>query len=459
MKIIFISLPSPFAEEPAMNPPLGICFISSYLKKKGFSDISLIDYSLYKEYDYHNEKTYLEKLPLDGDVYGIYCITPQYKWLYDISHYIKNNNDHARVISGGPHSTNCPEDCLIDCEVDVAVCGEGEEAMEKILNNVPLEKISGAAYLKNGLVTNNTKAFIKNLDDFPLPDRDIIDLNLYKREIQGEKAAHIVTLRGCPFNCSFCDRYSVGKNTRFRSISKVIEEVDLLRTKYGINSFVIYDDIFTLNKKRVFELCDLFKERETKWRCWSRTTTITEDMLTYMKESGLTSITFGVESGDDTVLKKSNKGSTHEQNRTALLLSKKVGVPVRCSLMYGLPGENMDSIKNTISLVEETQPEEWNLAILAPIPGSDIWNNPKKYGVSFDKIWLKEQYYLPCNRFADSGVGNIWIEIDSMNKTELYENLKYFITELNRICPRKKIQDTIQAININELNPDYMIGS
>ena len=186
MKIIFISLPSPFAEEPAMNPPLGICFISSYLKKKGFSDISLIDYSLYKEYDYHNEKTYLEKLPLDGDVYGIYCITPQYKWLYDISHYIKNNNDHARVISGGPHSTNCPEDCLIDCEVDVAVCGEGEEAMEKILNNVPLEKISGAAYLKNGLVTNNTKAFIKNLDDFPLPDRDIIDLNLYKREIQGE---------------------------------------------------------------------------------------------------------------------------------------------------------------------------------------------------------------------------------------------------------------------------------
>jgi len=167
-----------------------------------------------------------------------------------------------------------------------------------------------------------------------------------------------------------------------------------------------------------------------------------------MKDSGLTSITLGVESGDDTILKNINKRATVKQNKEAILNAKKNGVPVRCSLMYGNPGENKETLINTIKFIEETQPDEWNLAILTPIPGSAFWNEPEKHGISFNKLWLKKQQYLVCNRFADTGIGRSYISISTMTDKEFQLNLAWFISELERVCPRKKIQDTIQDIKI-----------
>ncbi len=448
MKIIFISLPSPFANESAMNPPLGICYLSAYLKRQGYSDIELVDFALYSEYDYLNEQIYLEKIPLDGDVYGIYCVTPQYKWLYEISKYIKSNTS-AQLIAGGPHPTNCVEDCLIDCGVDIVVKGEGEIPLTEILLGKPLK---GIAYLENGkIIDNKTRSYIKDLDTLPLPDYTLIDLSLYKRTINGKKAAHIVTLRGCPYNCAFCDKQSVGRSVRYRSVLSVIREMDLLRDQYGINSFVIYDDIFTLNKQRVIDFCKYFKKAGSQWRCWSRTDTVSYDILSEMQQSGLASITFGVESGSDRVLRRMNKGTTRKQNRDALLLCKQLKIPVRCSLMYGNPGEDIYSLEDTIRFVEETQPDEWNLAVFKPIPGSSVWDCPERYGVSFDKEWLKREFYLPCNRFDDSGVGNIWIDLVEMSRQALLDNLRYFINELERVSPRSNIQDTIQQIKTEEI--------
>ena len=431
-KIIFVSLPSPFAHEPAMNPPLGILHISSYLKSQGYNNIELIDFALYKKYDYINETKYLEKIPLDGNIYGIYCLTPQYKWLKEISKYLKSNGKFVAV--GGPHCIS--ENCTNDGNIDFVSMGDGELDMYDFIRNGIIEK-----------PTYSNKR-IKNLDDMPMTDWDLIDLNLYKRTIGGERAAHIITLRGCPYNCHYCDRISVTRKVRYRSVDKVMNEVDYLRMKYNINSFVIYDDIFTLKKDRVSEFSNEFYKRNSKWRVWSRTDTITFELLTMMKLSGLQSITFGVESGSDVILKNINKKATRRDNKNALLSAKKAGVPVRCSLMYGNPGENKDTLWDTISLIEETQPDEWNLAILTPVPGSAFWSKSEDFGILFDKEWLKYYDYMPCNRFGDTGVGNSWVQINSMSKDEFINNLKWFIDELERVCPRKNIQDTIQEIKI-----------
>lgn len=452
-KIVLISLPAPFASEPAMNPPLGLAYIAAFLKEKGFSNIAALDFNLYKNYDYVNSQDYLKEVPLDADFYGVYCMTVQFYWLVKVSEYIKSRNDRAVIIAGGPHASTCPEECLRRAGVDIAVKGEGELAFAQVLSGEDLPKIEGVCFLTpEGKFSEGAHTFIKNLDALPFPDRDLFKIQEYKRTIYGEKAVHIVTLRGCPYSCAFCDKESVGTNVRYRSVENVLGEVDSVISKYGYKGFVIYDDIFTLNRKRVYEFCREFKKRQVHWRCWSRTNTIDKELISIMKDAGLASITFGVESGDSAVLRNINKQATFEQNRKALLACRESGVPVRCSIMYGNPGENRESVKNTVKLIEETQPDEWNLAILAPIPGSDIWNAPEKYGVIFDKEWVRHNYYSMTNRFDTSGIGSMWVSLRGISGKEFIDNLKFLIRELERVCPRKKIQDTIQSIDLNKLN-------
>jgi radical SAM superfamily enzyme YgiQ (UPF0313 family) len=344
-----------------------------------------------------------------------------------ISKFIKEKfSFYPPIILGGPHASACPNETSFNCDGKI-VKGFGEEALY---------------YLLTG-----TREKVESLDDLPSPDRELFGLENYHRTLGGNSAVHLMTLRGCPYACKFCHKSSVGTAIFFRSVENVMKEIDVIIAKYVIMSFVIYDDIFTLNRDRVYYFCDEFKKRNIAWRCWSRTNLITEELLRVMKSAGLTSITFGVESGDDRILKVINKGATVEQNRKALLACKAAGVPVRCSLMYGNPTENLDSIKNTINLMKECQPDEWNLAVLAPVPGSEFWEYPEKYGLRFDKEWVREQDYLVTNRFGKTGVGDIWIELNSMSKEEMRLNLQYMLDELEKVCPRRMIQDTIQTID------------
>jgi radical SAM superfamily enzyme YgiQ (UPF0313 family) len=167
-----------------------------------------------------------------------------------------------------------------------------------------------------------------------------------------------------------------------------------------------------------------------------------------MKYSGLTSITIGIESGDELVLRKIGKKTTVKTNWAALMACKVEGIPVRCSLMFGNPGERKQSLLNTIEMVRFCQPDEWNLAVLKPIPGSEFWETPEKYGLRFDKQAIIDSDYQNLNRFEDNGVGNIIASVDSCDDKELRELLPWFVAQLEKVCPRKQIQDTIQDIKI-----------
>ncbi len=411
MKIVLINPKSPWADEPAMNPPLGLGYLASYLKAGGFPDVNIVDLDLF-----------FVTIPLDADVYGIGCMTPQYKGAVEICDYIRKHNPSAKIIVGGPHFTSMPQDK--PDSANVAIRGEAETAL--------------LMYLKGGQVNMGEIHRIDDLDNKPHPVR--LGMKYYHRTLEGKPAAHVVTLRGCPFNCSFCDRTSVSRVLRTRSVANVMEELHSLNAEYGIRHFVFYDDIFTLLPDRVFEFCMELSNAAYGWRCWSRADTLNENMLREMSRSGLVSITLGIESGDDDVLKKIDKKITAEINKQALNWCKELGIPVRCSLMYGNPGESKESIDNTIRLIEETQPDEWNLARLVPMPGSPIWENPDEYGIEIDYAGLKADQYQGMDRFGATGVGRV--DGDG--------GLVYFAHELERVCPRKNIQDTIQNINFEK---------
>jgi len=458
MKITLINCPSPALDEPAMNPPLGLCYIAAYLKADGYDNVGLVDYNLH-EYDYYGSSEYLEEIPLNSNFYGISCMTPQYRWLREITAHIKKGNPSALVISGGPHSTSCPEDCLIDCGVDLAIRGEGEIPFSMLVRGHVPATIPGVAYLHRGEVVSLPWVINTNLDGLPFPDRSMTDLTAYKRVLlhQSERggpasprAVHLITLRGCPYNCAFCDK-SGGRLVRYRSKENILEEVDFIREEYGVNAFVIYDDTFTLDRKRVYQICDAFKDRGSTWRTWARVNTVDREMLQRMKDSGCVKLLFGYESGDDQILKRISKQITREQIIESAKACKEVGIGCYASLIYGLPGETRESIDNTVSLIAETQPDELHFHALAPIPGSAIWDRPEVYGLRIDKKRLKEmQYDSVCLTNSASGLGNIYYEHDKMSREEFVENFRYYTEELQRVAAPGSIYQRVELDRIKE---------
>lgn len=432
LKITFVNLPSPGESQPALDINLAIGYLSAYLKKFGFNDISLVDYTLlhYPYLDFE-DKTYLSRIP-KSDVYCLTGNTVQFHWMKEIGMCIKEKYPSCINIVGGHHASCRPQEVLDATSANYVVEGEGEIALVNILSNLEQE----------GIVTGEK---IKNLDNLPFPDRTLTDFGKYKRTLLGTKACHMVTLRGCPFNCYFCDKKSVGRDVRFRSAENVILEVDSLISKYNIKAFVIYDDIFTLKKERAIKIAEELGKRNVKWRAWTRVDTIDPEMLVIMKANGLTSITVGVESGSDEMLKIYNKGTTREQNIEFLSLCREVGVPVRCSLIYGGPYETVETLKETISLVQKTQPDEWNVSTFIPMPGSRIGDNPE----DFDIEVLPDPEYLSYYRIGmKSGLGGITVKISTMTEEEYVKNRAWFIKQLENVSKRKVIQDTIQDINL-----------
>lgn len=421
-----------------MDIPLGLAYISSYLKSKGLNDITLVDYNLLN-YDYYNSSSYLKEIPLNGDVYGITITTPQFYWCHNIARSIKEKNKNALVIAGGPHASARPQECLEEIAPDFVVIGEGEETFHEIVTN-PDRKITGTFSRSY----RGDRRIINDLDSLPFPDRTLTDPTLYKRTIHGKRAFHVITSRDCPFNCSFCSKKAIGRNTRFRSACNFIAEIDFYIKEYGITAFVIYDDTFTVNKKRANKIAKELGKRNVIWRCFSRTDTINYETLNTFKKNGISSITFGVETFSQKMLNVYKKGTTVEDNKKALLLCKELGIPVRCSLIYGGPYETKDTLLETIQGVKETQPDEWNIATFVPVPGSDIGDNPDKYEIRI----ASDPFYLKHHRVGESGMGEILIDTSTMTPEEYRENRKWFTNEIESICPRRVIQDTIQTLRV-----------
>jgi len=408
-KTCLISLPAPFEEVPNMDVPLGLGYISSFLKANG-KDVSLVDLS--------NEKDYLNKIP-KADIYGVSITTPQFYWFKQIASQLD-----GVVVAGGPHASSRPNECL-EAKADIAVIGEGEQIMLDIVN--------GKKY-------NGHRGIIKNLDSLPFPDRPN---KVYKRTINGEKAVHIISARDCPYSCSFCSKKSVGTNVRFRSIQNFLAEIDEHRAN-GINSFVIYDDTFTFKKDRAIKIAKELGKRDSTFRFFSRTDKLDYEMMNTFKKNGLSSATLGIETFSQDMLNIYNKKNSVENNKKVLNLCKELDIPVRCSLIYGGPYETKKTLTDTIKGVEETQPSEWNVATFVPIPGSDIGDNPDKY----DIVVHENKDYLKYNRVGESGFGEVLVDISTMSPDEYKSNRKWFVEELERVCPRKNIQDSIQTLKV-----------
>jgi len=366
---------SDFLINQAVFPPLGLMYVASYFKNKGMS-VQCLDLGIGHTIDM-----------IEADIVGISITTPQRNNAFNIISKI----DNKTIIAGGPHATHKRKEC-IENGCHIVVCGEIEQ--------------------------------YNNIDIVPFPDRNVLPIKEYKYFIDSIPATTIMTSRGCPFNCSFCARIS--KKCNIQSPERTVNEIINIYENYGFKAFMIFDDVFTTSKKRVKKIVELLDNETFIFRCFSRANMLDDEMCELLRKLNVKEVGIGIESGSQKVLNMNMKGTTVKHNTEAIKNLHKVGIKAKAFLIVGLPEEDEESIKETESWIVDANPDDVDISIFQPLPGSDIFNNPQKYKIQFNydsnAQWYKgtPKKYISNIRTGKLTEGDIVFHRDRLE--DLYKN-------------------------------------
>jgi anaerobic magnesium-protoporphyrin IX monomethyl ester cyclase len=339
--------------------PLGLLYIARTLETRGHE---------VRVYDLNHtpESKLMKDITTEKPVMiGVSCLTsPMVNEAKRILGRIKTYNNRGRVIVGGYHPTIMPED--FEGLVDNVVTGEGEYAVECLRNDILDRPI-----VRNGLTT------LEGL----IPSRHLLNAKDYNLVQEGLRTGTIITSRGCPNACVFCG--NLNRKVRKHSVFDVSRDLDSL-VQGGYQAVYFLDDVFTLDKDRAITIGYLCKERDLKFRLTTRANYMDERLVRVLAHSGLDIASMGVESGNPEILSKVGKNQTKEQIVDAVKLCKDYGVKTKGFFIIGLPGETEQTATQTLEFARQLRQEGMiyqDVYPLVPFPGTDIWNNPQKYGI------------------------------------------------------------------------------
>ena len=370
MKINLINPPQEELYDPSAYPHLGLLYLGAVLKRAGHKP-HYIDLSATGEH----------KVP-KADYHLITVTTPMYTSAMKV---IGGIDDGGKIVVGGIHPTICPDDFT---SVDYVVRGEAEKSIVDIVEGRVAERIVNCE-------------IVRDLDTLPFPAREIMPIEhlrhlggVHGDAYRGDGASTtIISSRGCPFHCTFCCKIQQTEFVRYRSALNVKEEVVECQEKYDIHHFRFVDDIFTLNKKRVYELCDALKPLDVYWLTITRADVVDQRMLDKMYGAGCREVALGIESGSQRMLNLMGKRETTQQYLKSIEMIKKAGLKVKCFFMYNFPGETEKDLELTKKFILKAKPDKWTLSRFSPLPGSYIWNHPKEFNLKINKNYDEYWFY------------------------------------------------------------------
>lgn len=385
MRILLINSPY-FAGYQKLTldlPPLGLAYIASMLRQSGH-DVRIADMTLG-----------LNELPSrfdDLDLIGISSDTPRHNLAIQLAERVKGY-DRA-VIMGGPHVSFLPEESLKTGFVDYVVKGEGENIIKDLVDHLAegadVKDVPGISYVIDGEIIHNTnQPGPIDVNDLPLPSRDLLKMDSYNALLGNTNGTSIIGSRGCPFDCSFCASSQLfGLKWRPREPEDIVNEIEEVKKKYGINGFFFMDDNHTLHPDRTIRICELImkKNLNISWWCFSRVNTIVEreDMIKAMADSGCMMVFIGVESPNQAVLDSYNKNITPDLSVQAIRMLHKYNIKAMASFIIGELNETEDMIYETINFSKKIHPEVAQFTILTPYPGTRLFNKVKDLIVTQD---------------------------------------------------------------------------
>lgn len=375
-------------------PTLGLAYIAAVLEKGGH-EVRIIDGMA--------EITSAEKIAgicESFDIVGITSITFLALLSCGVAKAVREHNKNIPVIMGGPHASVLPEEVLQDKNVDYVVIGEGEntflELVEALEAKGSIENIKGIGYRKDGkVILTQNRPIQENLDQMPLPARHLLPMSSYRSsEVRAKRhpALHMMSSRGCPYNCSFCSNKIMHRfKLRMHSPERVIEEMSVLVKDYGAKEIHFWDDCFVFDEERIYKICDLLHKSRLKipWDCEATMGRVNLKMLKEMRRAGCFSVSYGIEVGSDERLRKINKGwLNRDKIRQVLKLTHESGLRARGYFMFGFVGETLEEMEQTIQFAKELDLDFATFSLLVPLPGTDDYERAKKEG-RFDKYYWR----------------------------------------------------------------------
>ncbi|MFC1667378.1 B12-binding domain-containing radical SAM protein [Candidatus Omnitrophota bacterium] len=382
MNVLLLNMPVIFNKAENLEPPLGVAYIASVLKENAHN-VRIVDF----EVERFSEEILINVMNgFSPGVIGISCRTASYNSANKITGMIKRIRPNIYVVIGGHHVTAFPEESIKDTGCDAAIRGEGEYAMQELVSSLSSKKslcdIKGLSYRDGAEIKhNNRRQLVKDLNKLPFPARELLPNDKYV-------VNSVITSRGCPFSCIYCDKSISTQDVRYRTSDNVYDEVKFLNKKYKNKLIYFVDDFFFLDRSRVSNLFDLLKNNNHKitWRCQSRVSPLDLSLLPKAKECGCELIIFGIETGDAGELDFINKKSTLEEVEKTVKATKDAGISVRANFMLGFPVSTHDSIRNTIKFAAKLPIDICRFFLVAPFPNTRLWD----YVVKHDLIKAKD---------------------------------------------------------------------
>ncbi len=407
-------------------PPLGMLYIASCIRELG-AEVKILDIQVEMEGKIPSEENFRLLLKKEKpDFIGVGATIINWDAALRSISIAKELFPEVKIFAGGPQVTALGTDALEQQPlIDFVINGEGEEVISNLLresaHETPdYERVRGLIFKTGDFAYTVTgyNMFLRDLNKIPFPAWDLVKLDHYAlsplMQFQPGKSVNMISSRGCVFSCIFCDHGVRGSGWRARSPENVVAEFKYLHS-LGVRNVWLVDDLFTVSRPRVHEICDLLvKEKlDMTWSCQARVDCVDEVTLRKMKAAGCRQVSYGIESGSPRILEFIKKKLNMDTARKTLQLTRQIGIESRCFFMIGFPTETKEEMEQTIQFALELNPAFITLSLSTPLPNTEMWD------------MLKDQLQFDSwNQFNSFGSDKLVFVPNGMTQEELLEIYK-----------------------------------
>ncbi|MBI5177762.1 MAG: B12-binding domain-containing radical SAM protein [Nitrospinae bacterium] len=414
-KLLLISLRDPFLDNDRVMPPMGVMALNSFILGHGYAS------HIENDFDLENIRKYE-----DYTHFGISCMTPEKEQAYAVLRAIKERFPQKTVVIGGPHAQHYLDECIAR-PFDHIVRGDGEHALLEIIRGK-----AGQQRILNLPVTE------EEMNEMPLPYREPAFLNQYSFHFQGVRATTILTAKGCPMACKFCE--DARSNVKLYTPENIGGQIADAK-KAGYQGVMFFDDIFSLSMKRVHALASEISKHGIYYRCFGHAKSMTEEMAKVLSDSGCLETGFGAESGSQRILDISGKKTTVKQNRLFIETCNKFGIKVKAFIILGLPSEDRETVSETVEFLKflignrfrnkfgKEITNDFDLTIYFPYKGTQIRDSMDRNENKYDLILTQNPDTMSGFYKGKGGKAEVAVRTSKLSGGELEEIQRSLLAE------------------------------